>query len=226
MENRQKTTGSKKKKGTGNSNEGQTTSVLMVPYTSRVLAERVKTTIKTFPAPEGTCTRVQEGGGKRLKDQLIRPDPVRKERCTRSDCRTIVKGTNGAGCRETCYQGNVNYEITCDLCEEKRVEDGSNIQHLYDGESSRGTYERLKGHLDQYKSKKGFMWKHAEECHNGSMDLKFSIRRVASDPDPMRRILRESIRITNGEEREDIKLMNTKEEFFGVKTIRSTFSQE
>ena len=70
------------------------------------------------------------------------------------------------------------------------------------------------------------MWKHAEECHNGSMDLKFSIRRVASDPDPMRRILRESIRITNGEEREDIKLMNTKEEFFGVKTIRSTFSQE
>ena len=97
---------------------------------------------------------------------------------------------------------------------------------MYIGETSRGSYQRLKGHLEQYKNKKGFMWKHAEDEHDGDMNIKFTIRREAVDPDPMRRVLRESIRIVNSEENSRIKLMNTKEEYFGVKTIRATFSQE
>ena len=42
----------------------------------------------------------------------------------------------------------------------------------------------------------------------------------------MRRVLRESIRIVNREENSRIQLMNTKEENFGMKTVRATFSQE
>ena len=45
------------------------------------------------------------------------------------------------------------------------------------------------------------------------------------DQDPLRRILRESIRIVNAENDDSVKLMNTKEEYFGVKTVRPYFTQ-
>ena len=70
------------------------------------------------------------------------------------------------------------------------------------------------------------MWKHAEEEHSGRLDVDFSIFRHRVDQDPMRRILRESIRIVSAESNDSIKLMNTKEEYFGIKPFRPYFVQE
>ena len=204
-------------------NRTKTTSVMKVPFTSGVLSSELSKSMKETTPIEGISTRIHESGGKRMKEQMIKPDPFSVERCSRSDCRTISRRKNGCG--ETCFQGNVNYTITCDECERQREEDPSCTLYMYIGESARGCYERLRGHMDCYSQKKGFMWKHAEEVHGGSKDLSFSIVREAVDPDPMRRIIRESVRINQNEWRSDVKLMNTKDEFFGVKTVRATFSQ-
>ena len=206
-------------------NRTKTTSVMKVPFTSGVLSSELSKSMKETTPIEGISTRIQESGGNRMKEQIIRPDPFSMERCSRNDCRTISKGKNATGCGETCFQGNVNYTITCDACERQREGDPSSTLYLYIGESARGCYERFKGHMDSYRQKKGFMWRHAEEVHDESKNLTFSIIREAVDPDPMRRIVRESVRINQNEWRSDVKLMNTKDEFFGVKTVRTTFSQ-
>ena len=60
----------------------------------------------------------------------------------------------------------------------------------------------------------------------------FSIRRVSIDADPMRRILRESVHITKlreaegGKKSDELVVMNTKDEFFGVKVVQPSFVQE
>ena len=69
------------------------------------------------------------------------------------------------------------------------------------------------------------MFKHAVEAHGGREDLKFYIVREKIDKDPMRRILRESIRIREKEMMENVQLMNTEEEFHSLKTIRTEFSR-
>ena len=78
----------------------------------------------------------------------------------------------------------MNYTIECEDCSRDQ-----NKKCIYIGETGRGCYERFKGHKDQYKSRKGFMWKHAEEEHSGRLDVNFSIFRHRVDQDPMRRIL-------------------------------------
>ena len=199
------------------------TSILNVPYTNGALLKEIKEIVKQSPNPTGTRMNVQEEEGVKLCHQLVRPDPFPRKNCPRPDCKTI-KDKDHDSCYETCYQGNVNYIITCDTCENTKTD--KEIKNIYIGETSRGCYERMKGHLEQYRGKKGFMFKHAVDHHNSAMDLKFSITRERIDKDPLRRIIRESVRINNSEFSETTNLMNTKEEFFGVKTIRATFSQE
>ena len=201
----------------------QTTSVLKVPFTKGVLCQKISETVKSLTAPRGTRTRVQEDGGTKLRDKLIKQDPFPKMKCFRPDCTTTKNQSAGVGCGETCFQANVNYLITCDTCEEARMKGECDTKYIYIGETARGTYQRFKGHLDQYRSRKGFMWKHAEELHHNNTNLKFSVKREAVDKDPMRRVLRESVRINNSEENEKIKLMNTRDEYFGVKTVRAFF---
>ena len=110
--------------------------------------------------------------------------------------------------------------ITYDTCEEERKQGKTNILRLYAGETSRGCHEIYRGHDSQYRAKTGFMYKHAMEHHDGNMQLKFSIKRVNVDRDPLRRVMRESVRIN-----EYMKDENSKEEYFGLKTIRTEFSQ-
>ena len=88
---------------------------------------------------------------------------------------------------------------TCDTCKEQRQRDPSYTLYMYIGETDRGCYEWFRAHIETYKQKKGFMWKHAEEVHNASTKLTFSIKREAVDLDPMRRIIRESVRINGNE---------------------------
>ena len=102
------------------------------------------------------------------------------------------------------------------------------------GESSRGCYVRGKQHREDYRNRKEFMWDHDLKEHGGTSDVRFEIELVAKDRDPMRRVIRESIRIRNARKNErqaDVngrvtEIMNRKEEWFGLKTIEVNFSQE
>ena len=88
----------------------------------------------------------------------------------------------------------------------------------------------------KYLSKDNFMWEHVRDVHGGEMGDNphedFSIRRVSIDADPMRRILRESVRINKlreaegGQKSGKLVVMNSKDEFFGVKIVQPKFTQE
>lgn len=202
----------------------KTTSVLRVPYTNGRLKKKIGEIIESMKGPEGTHTRVQEDSGDKLRHEIARPDPFTRESCGRLDCNT---GEVPGECRERCYQDNVNYSMMCVECERERSESGGNMKrNVYIGESSRGCYVRFKGHESEYRGGKGgVMMNHARDKHDENRKLEFIIKREKVDKDPMRRILRESIRINKAEEDETINLMNSKDEYFGVKTIRSMFTQ-
>ena len=154
-------------------------------------------------------------GGNKLQHSLMKNDPFPRERCHRANCPLI---TDKGGCKEKCYQEHVNYTITCTACKDKTV--------IYIGESSRGCYIRYEQHMADYRRKEGFMWEHAQEYHQGQTDIKFSMIRVATDRDPMRRIVRESIRIIENRKDETVHLLNSKKEWFGISAIQPAFTQE
>ena len=174
--------------------------------------------------------RIVEGGGSKLKNILVKPDPFPQMSCGRNEC-------SAGDCKEKCFQGHINYTIICMTCEEKCAEHQSNeAKNVYLGETSRGTFVRFDQHKTAYKSKKGFMWEHDQDVHEGNGDVKFQIKVEKKDSDPMRRVIRESIRIKNARTAEEegikdsegrkTKLLNTKNEYFGMKLVKMTPAQE
>ena len=106
-------------------------------------------------------------------------------------------------------------------------------RQIYCGETSRGCHMRFVGHLSKYNECKGFMWEHTDKAHNGERGQDpardFYMKLCKVDKDPIRRVVRESIRIKNGREREDeggTAMMNDKSEWFGVKIVSVEFKQE
>ena len=107
---------------------------------------------------------------------------------------------------------------------------------MYLGESSRGAFVRFEQHKAAYKAKKGFMWEHAEDAHDSKDDVEYVINVDKKDSDPMRRVIRESIRIKNARQAEEegikdnegrkTKLLNTKNEYFGMKLVKMNPVQE
>ena len=229
--------------------EERVTSVLSVPYTSGAkLLEKVRAVLDDCKSPAGIKIKAQEGGGSKLQHTLMRPDPFPRKKCHREDCPVILRDGE---CGETCFQNHVNYVITCVRCDEarrvaKELQDSSGAsdqpspplppEFVYVGESSRGCYIRFKQHVEKYKKRDNFMWQHVRDCHDGVIGedphADFSVRRVSIDADPMRRVLRESVHITKLREAEDSRksgeliVMNTKDEFFGVKVVQPRFVQE
>lgn len=229
-------------------NEGQqATSVMKIPYTENsILKKRVQEKMNKLTPPEKTKMRIVEGGGCKLKNLLVKPDPFLSETCRRDDCET--KDCKG----KKCHQGHINYSIECVSCQEKYEdkpethpdlqtqqqsnEDEEKHKYVYYGETSRGTYIRFKQHKTAYRSRSGFMWDHDVEMHEGKGNVKYEICADKKDSDPMRRVIRESIRITNARKLEEeetideegkmLKVMNRKGEFFGVKVVRVNFEQE
>ena len=101
----------------------QTTSVLKVPFTKGVLCQKINKTVKSSTAPHGTRTRVQEDGGTKLRDKLIKQDPFSKIKCFKPDCTTTKKSGCRCGYGETCFQANPNYVIIlCDSLLVKKLE--------------------------------------------------------------------------------------------------------
>ena len=155
---------------------------------------------------------------------MVRPDPFPAESCGRQQCRTVKKAIDGK-CENTCWQQHTNYSVFCKSCEERRGE--GEKKHVYIGESSRGCYSRFNQEKEEYDLQKGgFMYKHAQACHEGSKDVEFIIKRESIDKDPMRRIIRESVRIEKALTDKSIEMMNTREEHFGPQTVRSRYGIE
>jgi hypothetical protein len=69
----------------------------------------------------------------------------------------------------------------------------------YKGESSRSPLTRASQHLASYKKReeKSFMWEHTVQEHGGLVgsDRDFVLTVTATDRDPVRRVLREAVRI-------------------------------
>ena len=220
-----------KKKG-----NGKVTSVMAVPYTGGVLAEEVKERIARCRPIEGIKTKIIEGGGEKLVRSLMCADPFPRSTCYRQDCPVIRKGKEGCG--ETCFQQNATYIARCVLCTEDRERARAEGEPLkeewrYVGESSRGLYVRHKGHRAEYTAKlkgdekrAGFMHRHAEEQHGGKRDLRFSMERTSAGSCPMRRVIRESVQIVNTRELRGVKMMNASDEYFGVRVVTPSFTQE
>ena len=206
----------------------KTTSILRVPYTGGKLKGKIDKTLKKMKSPRGTNTLAQEDSGEKLLHKLVRPDPFPAGNCGREGCKTIVKDIEG-GCNGTCWQQHVNYTIKCKKCEMERKKDeenglGPGVRYEYRGESSRGCFKRYNSHIRA--GENGFMSKHEREKHEGQQGIEYIIKREKIDKDPMRRILRESIRIESAAKDRSVKLMNTKEEHFGVQTVRAQFSRD
>ena len=208
--------------------------MLIVPYSKGLLTEEVRKGIEKCKEPKGVRTRVQEGGGTKLRDRLMRADPFPRDRCFRRDCPVVSRGTGE--CRETCFQGHATYVARCKECADKRksavaARAGNEkipLDEVYIGETSRGLYVRHSTHQEKYRALKasGFMHRHAEEKHEGSKETKYVFERTSSDRDPMRRIIRESIQIVKASEDENLLLMNSKDEYFGVQVSKPVFSHD
>ena len=212
----------------------ETTSVLVVPYSGGELAKKLREKMKTCKEPEGIKTRIQEGGGIKLKDRLMKTDPFPRQRCFREDCPVVSR--SGESCNETCFQGHATYEARCKECKRKRDEavssrvanDDIPDDCVYIGETSRGLYERHRTHDQKFRSRNGagFMFRHSEEEHKDSKEVKYQMLRTATDRDPMRRVIRESVQIVKASRQSGKKLMNNKDEYFGVHIVKSNFTQE
>ena len=160
----------------------------------------------------------------------MKPDPFPREKCHRDLC-PITRGDKG--CRDTCFQGNVNYTIECARCQNQYEEDesGLNKRYVYFGETSRGGFVRFPQHISNYLAHKNFMWEHVNAVHNGVISADpyadFFMVRHALDGDPTRRVLRESVRISClRSQNSDIVSMNGKHEWFGVRIVQPSFTQE
>ena len=160
---------------------------------------------------------------------MVRPDPFPKADCGREKCEAVAIGRE-EGCRGTCWQQHVNYTMFCKTCKEERERRLANGEEAdpsfeYRGESSRGLHTRHEGHRKSGQA--GFMHKHNIEMHGGDQTNEYVIRREKVDKDPiMRIIIRESLRIEEGERDENVVLLNSKDEHFGTQTVRAQFGRD
>ena len=205
------------------------TSIIRIPYTRGELKENInKILMQPDSAPLGTKTVAQEESGTKLKDVLIKSDPFPMLTCNREECHTVV-GKNGeiGQCSNTCWQQHVNYTVTCKICEEESIKESDRKNYIYIGETSRGCYTRFNQEKNEcIHQSKGFMYKHIMEKHEGNIRNEFKIKRHRIDKDPIRRIIRESVRIERAVKDNSIIVMNSKDEHFGVQTVRGSFNSE
>jgi hypothetical protein len=154
------------------------------------------------------------------------------------------------GCSCSCYATHHNYEWSCTRCDlailqHQRDHGGDRPapRPKYKGESSRTPLTRAEQHLAAYRRKEenSFMWEHTAKEHGGEVQGKDYVLTVtATDRDPVRRVLREAVRIRSaaegreesmmaldgGELRLRTQLMNDKvNEWFGTWLLTPTMTE-
>ena len=129
---------------------------------------------------------LQEKFGRTIVGSLAKNNPSPPDRCTRHDCIPCAHGM----ANNKCYQPNIGYRILCDRapCNNNiimtdrelqtnnlrrqldKLRPGDQPPALYEGESFRSSYTRMKSHWSNYNNKSGqqksFMWHHTINCHN------------------------------------------------------------
>jgi hypothetical protein len=116
------------------------------------------------------------------------------------------------GCNCACFSPHHNYEWSCARCDMKIIQHhgqdpaGQDTggeerprRPKYMGESSRSPLTRASQHLAAYRKRedKSFMWEHTVQEHGGLVGSSkdFVLTVTATDRDPVRRVLREAVRI-------------------------------
>ena len=146
--------------------------------------------------------------------------------------------------------------ISCRLCdeairnrlsEERQEEDEPAVRHLYVGETCRGCFTRFEEHSESCRKEDNFMWCHLRENHGITSGVAgyeyFDMKRAATDRDPLRRVVREAVRIrriqdgedetelqhVQGDTKTDISvkslLLNSKDEFHLPKLVQVNMTQ-
>ena len=148
--------------------------------------------------------KIVERGGRTIERSLMKPNPLGKEGCEKTDC--ILCKQPGGG--KLCHKGNVCYIMDCKI-------DGCDA--VYDGESHRNAYTRGREHMQKYerKDESSFIYKHQVEQHN-SQPANFGMRVARSFKDPLSRQVTEAIMIKNHKGT----LLNSKAEFHQAPLVR------
>ena len=149
--------------------------------------------------------KIVEIGGKTLKRELQKSNPIATPGCDAEDCIACnAKRGEGGNCRKN----NVNYEIECQLCPE-----GS--RPVYIGETSRNLYTRAKEHMSSEhrkgaeESESSFVRRHMEQ-HHPDTGSSFKARVTKTNKDSFSRQVREGVLIR----RSSKEMMNSKSEWF------------
>ena len=145
---------------------------------------------------EGWKIRVCEVSGRSLKDLLQRSDVGKAAECQFDDCVICTSGKKG------CNLESVGYKVTCLQC----AEDG--VKAVVHGETGRCARVRCGEHRDLVRKKKGSLWPHCRDVHNGEVP-DFSYEVQSSFKDVLLRQIDEANRIRA----EDGLLINNKEEW-------------
>ena len=148
--------------------------------------------------------RIIEKGGPTIERSLMKPNPIGKEGCEKSDC--IVCNQVGGG--KLCHKGNVCYTMDCKV---------NGCDAGYDGETHRNAYTRGLEHMKKYQrgDESSFILKHQVEKHN-SQPANFGMRVVGSFKDPLSRQVTEAVMIKNHQGT----LLNSKAEFHQPPLVR------
>ena len=146
--------------------------------------------------------RIIEKGGPTIERSLMKPNPIGKTGCDKSDCIVCKEG------EKLCHKGNVCYMMDCKM-------EGCDAR--YDGETHRNAYTRGVEHMKKYerKDENSFIFKHQRDRHS-SQPANFGMRVVGSFKDPLSRQVTEAVMIKNHQGT----LLNSKAEFHQPPIVR------
>ena len=143
--------------------------------------------------------KIVEMGGRTLKRELQKSNPLSTPGCNKNDCIACRKRKGEGG---QCHRSNINYQIECQLCKDT-------TPTIYIGETSRNLYTRGGEHIHRSREEDSFMKKHMEDKHAG-LEEDFRAKVTHMNKDCLTRQVREGILIR----RSSKELMNTKTEWF------------
>ena len=193
---------SKKRNWNKRSGKGACGPPIIVPSTpNSELAKMLKEIADQEPNAKQRF-RIIEKGGPTIERSLMKPNPIGKEGCDKSDCIVCKQGG------KLCHKGNVCYMMEC------KVE---GCDAGYDGETHRNAYTRGAEHMKKYEKKdeSSFIFKHQRDKHN-SEPANFGMRVVGSFKDPLSRQVTEAVMIKNHQGT----LLNSKAEFHQPSLVR------
>ena len=146
-------------------------------------------------AKEGIHFNILEIGGRTLRSEIQRSNPIATPGCSKTDC-LGCKDERGKGGK--CHKSNVNYQISCQKCEK-----------VYIGETSKNLYTRALQHVQNKKEDDSFMDRHFQDEHRGE-EKQFAAKVTHTNKHCLTRQIREGVLIRRAEK----PLLNSRTEWF------------